>query len=239
LFSTTSFIAEPAPSAKAAKWMLRADDAHAQSFRRLMLRPAEYCHAGRLPNDLPPAFMARLAANPRTARLVSATLLRTSSQPDLQTVQAESPTLRLAMLEGEILLLLARMIGLTWVAPTLVQCIDGEQVRPLAESMGPELWRFAQEAAPLLGVGDALPIDLAPEAKPMLAIEGVGYRTLIDTIADTAPWIQHRFRLKCPDPLDTRIALESVSSATKLAVAVRVARQLPPPWSTSFLPRTA
>lgn len=237
MFSTTTFSVDTGGlSSQAPRWMVSNTDA-ARAFRRLMLRPAEYASAARLPRDLPAALVEKFAASPRTAHLVSAVIL-SGSALDIRPTRPDSLSIRLALLEGDVLIRLARMIGVAWIAPVLNATIDGPTLERITETLGPELLEFARDTAPLLRPDDVVECDVTSD-QLLRAVEGAGYRTLLEALYGEPPWVSSRFRLKCPQPLDDRINLKEVSIESTFALAIRVARQLPAPWSTLFAPKAA
>jgi hypothetical protein len=202
-----------------------------------MLRPADYAHPVHLPHDLPAHIMVRLAASPRTAHLVSATMLAASSL-EIRPSGPDVHTIRLALLDRDVLDRLACMIGVAWLAPQINEVIDGPTLEYLGRELGEELLGFAQNTAPLLRSHERIEFDpAAPELAAAAA--GAGYRTLLEALQDEPPWLVHRFRLKCPQPLDERVDLREVPRESQFALTIRVARQLPAPWSTLFAHKAA
>jgi YOP proteins translocation protein K (YscK) len=234
VLNTTTIVNEAALSGQAVRWMLSQSDA-ARALRRLAFFPAAYASASRYPQELPANVMQKLALSPRTTRLVSAAMLANSTL-DLRPTQPGAYTMQLAILEGEVLALLARRLGITLVSSAFDTVIESSLLQALETSLGKDTVTFARESAPLLRPAETLSVDWTLPDLPA-AIDGAGYRVLLQALYGEPPWVTNRFRFKCPTPLNDRIDVTSLSLETTYAVAIRVARQLPKPWSTLFAPK--
>ena len=210
-------------------------DAIARDVRKLAFRPAEYAHPTWLPTGLPIDLMASLARSPRTRRLVSVCMQPSSGvRPDGWDGVAACDAL--ALLDGEALELLARMIGVALLHQDIRKCIAGELLRSTSEQLGASLIGFARSSAAII-VGSHTATFALGANDLSSAVDGAGYRMVAGALAEAPHWLQDRIRIKLPKAIDQRIAIDHIPRDAMRAIALRTARHLPKPWSTSFVPK--